>query len=302
MTDFALEEWQTVPVKVAARVKLGFNPVTAAQVPLGGPSPLTAAIIHGALGAGLGHLAGWGAEKFLGGVLPDEYLHEGRARKTGTLLGALLGAAPGAYWASVNLRNQPQAGEGLNAVSSGWPFRPQDQGGENMLPDWLTKQSHNRFAGLEVPDIEINEKRADLNSSPSGALFLPTIPVDAFNRSVWQDATNPHAAMYNPYGTKSPWGDNSQPLGTPPAVAAAATGIVAGTGAALNQTHVSPWDVAMTAAATAGKGYLAGLLVGKTIGALAGLSPKAQKGVQQIGLWSGMLTSAINSLFHGKVQ
>lgn len=301
--ESTLEDWQAVPVKVAARVKLGFeNPISQTQQPLGGPNPLTAMLVHGALGAGLGHLAGWGAEKFLGGVLPEDMLEEGRGRKAGTVLGALLGAAPAAYWASINLRNQPQAGHGLNAVSSGWPFRPQDQGGQ--LPESLTgfdKQS-NRFAGLDVPDIEIEEKTAAFDAGDSGALFFPSIPVDAFNRAVWNDTAHPGSAQNNPFGTKSPWGDNNQPLGTPPPVAAAVTGVVAGTGAALNQTHVSPWEVAMTAGLAAGKGYLGGLVLGKTVGALAGLSPKAQKGLQQLGLWSGMLSGAVNSLFGSEVH
>jgi hypothetical protein len=128
----------------------------------------------------------------------------------------------------------------------------------------------------------------------TGFMHLATIPVDAFNRAIWNDV----GGRPNPFGTKSPWGDDSQPLSTPPNVASFASGIVAGAGAATGQSRVSPLQVAATAGLAAGKGYLAGMAVGKVFGALAGLRPEAQQQLQRTGMWAGLLTGAVHSLFH----
>lgn len=125
----------------------------------------------------------------------------------------------------------------------------------------------------------------------SGGLFTPSIPVDAFNNAVWTDA------WQNPFGSRSTFGDNSQPVRTPPQVAAAVSGLVAGAGASRNSSHVSPWDVAIAAGTAAGKGWLGGLVLGKTVGALAGMPPEAQRKLQDIGLWGGLLTGAVKSVF-----
>jgi hypothetical protein len=138
----------------------------------------------------------------------------------------------------------------------------------------------------ELPDVL--QKRADGGIT---GLFTPSIPVDAFNNAVWQDA------IPNPYGTRSTFGDNSQRLGTPPQVAAVVTGLISGAGAARESSHVSPMDVAMAAGAAAGKGWLGGLVLGKTLGALAGLPPEGQERLKQVGLFGGMLTGAVRELF-----
>ena len=134
----------------------------------------------------------------------------------------------------------------------------------------------------------------------AGALFIPSIPVDAFNRTVWSDVIQ----TPNPFGTKSGWGDNSQQMHTPPGVAAAVSGLVAGAGAMRGQQVVSPWDVAQVAAragVNAGLGALAGaatgIVVGKTLGRLAGLTPVAQNYLRQSGAWGGALTNLVSTLF-----
>jgi hypothetical protein len=134
------------------------------------------------------------------------------------------------------------------------------------------------------------QKRAD-GIMPGHDLFTPSIPVDAFNNAVWTDA------WQNPFGSRSTFGDNSQQMRTSPQVAAAVSGLVSGAGAARNTSHVSPWDVALAAGTAAGKGWLGGLVLGKTVGTLAGMSPEAQKGLQDVGLWGGLLTGAVNSVF-----
>ena len=135
-------------------------------------------------------------------------------------------------------------------------------------------------------------------SEATGGLFVPSIPVDAFNRAVW-NSTSP-----NPFGTKDRFGDNEQPMYTPPFVAASMGGVVSAAGAARGSNYVSPWDVAQVvshAGINAGLGGLAGsatgLLAGKVLGALAGLTPGAQQYLQQTGLWAGALTGLAKSIF-----
>jgi hypothetical protein len=127
----------------------------------------------------------------------------------------------------------------------------------------------------------------------TGAMFLQTIPVDAFNRAVWNDVRYPP----NPYGTRSPWGTNEQPMGTPPYAAAATSGLLAGASQAAQSDVVSPWQVGTAAALGAGKGWATGLAAGKILGVLAGLKPAAQQQLQSAGLWGGLITGVANSLF-----
>lgn len=126
-------------------------------------------------------------------------------------------------------------------------------------------------------------------------LAIPTIPVDAFNRVVWNDVDHPP----NPYGTRDPLGDNESPMRTPLPVAAAVSGIVAGAGRATGQAFVSPLQVAMAAGSSAGKGWVAGMALGKVLGTLAGMPPEQQTRLQQLGLWGGLLTGAVRELFSG---
>jgi hypothetical protein len=46
-----------------------------------------------------------------------------------------------------------------------------------------------------------------------------------------------------------------------------------------------------------GSGYVSGLVVGKTLGALAGLKPEAQQSLQQAGTWAGLLTNVVPMAF-----
>jgi hypothetical protein len=159
------------------------------------------------------------------------------------------------------------------------------------------------ITSLALPDLPVIEtKQADIlreieaqkqaaEKFQTGDLFTPSIPVDAFNNAVWNDV------WQNPFGTKSTFGDNDQTLRTPPQVAALVSGVVSGAGAARDASHVSPWDVGVSAASAAGKGWLAGLLFGKTVGTLAGLSQETQKKIQDIGIWSGLLTGVTKAVF-----
>jgi hypothetical protein len=146
--------------------------------------------------------------------------------------------------------------------------------------------------GFELPEtFDLAPKRAATDAAEDAGLYLPTIPVDAFNQVVWSDVRP------NPFGTRGAFGDNSQPLATPPNVAALVSGILEGTSATTGRGHVSPLEVALTAGGMAGRGWLGGLVLGKTLGVLAGMPPERQQQLQQAGLWGGMISGAVQSLF-----
>lgn len=84
---------------------------------------------------------------------------------------------------------------------------------------------------------------------------------------------------------------------TPLPIRSAVTGLLAaasqvGGGSA----WVSPSDVARVAVGM-GSGYASGLIVGKTLGALAGLSADAQASLRRAGTWAGVLTAVVPMAF-----
>ena len=90
------------------------------------------------------------------------------------------------------------------------------------------------------------------------------------------------------YGTANP--------GTPPASAALAAGLVHGASAARGGSNwVSPMDVGRIAFG-AGSGLLSGVVAGKILGALAGLTPEAENNIKRMGIWAGGLNAARNIL------
>jgi len=248
--------WLVVKQSVYAPVAGFRSLIEGGERLLGGPTPLTNAIVGGVVGGGLGYGAGAIAES----LAPEGWVEEGKLRRNLGLAGAGLGAAPGLWMGSGNMRSQDPNLGGVQGLFKPHPFQKRSAFGED-----------------------------------SGAAGLRSIPVDAFNRAVWNDVRNPG----NAFGTRSPWGDNDQPLGTPPWVAAAATGLVAGTGAMTDQRSVTPWQVGIAAAKSGGKGLAAGYAVGKLFGVLDGLKTEKQQGLQQAGLWSGLLTGAVRGVFGG---
>lgn len=252
------------------------------QRAIGGPNALTNSLVGGALG-GLGgyavgsiydHLVPRALKRIVPGG--EDSVGETHMATLLGLGGAGLGALPGIGRGATNMLNR-----------------------HNLQDSWLGQSPWANDSG------ELLAKSADLNpvflkaASETGALFLPSIPVDAFNRAIWSD-TGPA----NPFGTRSSWGDNSQTMRTPPSAAASVGGLVAATGIAKNSPMVSPWDIACVAAnagINAGLGGVTGaatgLATGKILGVLAGLTPSAQQYVQRTGLWAGVVSGLARSLF-----
>ena len=251
-----------------------------ANTALGGSRPLSNALVSGLALSGLGY----GAGTVLENLFPERYLERGRLRKTLATAGALGGLGLGAANAYANARatNSP--------YWNGWLIRndtpvPGTQGPRTYGVSTPTRAPQTMLAADQPFDMD--EKQAALQSG----LVAPTIPVDAFNRVVWNDV-RPESNMNNPYGTKSPWGDNSQPMHTPAALASATTGIISGFGAMVGRPVISPATV-ISGLASAGVGLATAHLAGRTLGALAGLTPEAQNKLQDMGMWAGMLHAII---------
>jgi hypothetical protein len=262
------------------RIKCGHSPAlrTLAQLtnlipgptnaPIGGPSPLAATLTGGLLGAGTGYGAGYVGEQ----VMPDEQFRPGHLRHTLAALGGLAGAAPGLLWGLESYRHHPSGG-GLKSLVSSWPFRKQDAG----RPAHEKSQSMQSPPGLEyrpgvdiVPPGTVNGVKiaceaarallGEANTHYKQALGedgdygmmtvdrVPMIPADQFTQTVWQDQQ------------------------TPMNVRAATTGLVDSASTMRGVRIVSPADIARIGVGM-GAGYLSGLFVGKTLGALAGLRP-----------------------------
>lgn len=217
---------------------------------LGGPSPLSNAIVSGLALSGLGY----GAGTLIENIFPEEYLERGNIRKPLAALGALSGLGIGASNAEA-LSNMPE----LN---------------KNFWQAWLVNTD-------KSPPVV---KAANFQTNTN--LGAPTIKVDAFNRAVWADASS----GFSQNGIIEGGGF------TPSPVAAATTGIVSGVAAQARSPIISPAHV-ITGLASAGVGLATASLAGRTIGALAGLTPAAQSKIQDIGLWGGMLNAVIPPVF-----
>lgn len=118
-------------------------------------------------------------------------------------------------------------------------------------------------------------------SQPS--LFAPTVSVPQFNQAAWQDVQR---GMYN---------GGSQ--FTPPAYAAAATGLMTGISTAQRSPIIRPVDV-IRGIASAGVGLATANIAGRALSAMAGLTPLGQQKLQDMGLWGGMMHAIVPAMFN----
>jgi hypothetical protein len=228
---------------------------------IGGPSPLAATLAGGLLGGGLGYGAGWLGEQFL----PYEQFRPGHLRKTLAALGAGLGTTPGLWWGTISQRENPD--KGWKSWLSNWPNPQIDKSGS-----YLAEAHRDLHAYLPPPSARFR-KAALQDTGIDNLDKVPMIPRGPFDYMVAMDPR------------------------TPPGIRAATTGLV--DAAAYRRGDggwVSPADVARIAMG-AGAGYASGMLVGKTLGVLAGLRPQAQQELQRMGTWAGILTSVVPLAF-----
>lgn len=222
---------------------------------LGGPTPLSNAIVSGLLLGGLGYGTGAVLEQ----LVPERFMSRGGLSRSLGILGGLTGLGHGALNASTINKHRPDIGYWKSWISSNdTPMTPPEKQGMFGQPQ----------------------------RSGNNGLYAPSIPVDAFNRAVWADASR----GYNQAGIVPH---------TNPAVAAATTGIVTGAAMQARSPIISPANV-INSIASAGVGLATANIAGRTLGALAGLTPAAQEKIQDTGLWAGMLHSVIPPIFGGR--
>lgn len=232
---------------------------------LAGPSPLSNGLVSSLLLGGLGYGTGALAEK----LFPERFGRRKQLRKRFGLLGALGGAGVGAINAYANSRALKQPiFSGLvsnNRTPVVYPFE---------------KAAYTMGYGFNPADPMVPD---------AIGLHQPIINVPQFNTLMWRDARN---GMINPYG---PYGSH-----TPPPLAAAATGLTQGISVGLGTPLLSPHDLVRGFVA-AGASPTTANVAGRTLGALAALSPTAQYQLQNSGVWGSVVSTVVPPLFgHGR--
>jgi hypothetical protein len=240
------------------------------------PNALAASLGGGILGAGLGYGGGY----LLNKLLPDEYFDEedGSLPQAGALLGGVTGALPGLL---------------TGAISQSIPAAQRD----NQSP-WLSSYPFNRPLG-DKPNLVDSDpfKKASYSATGFGEEY--SIPKDAFNRVIWDSVTTPP----NPWGTKSMYGTNEQPLevprmATPPEVAALFSGALEGASRISGHTEsVGLLPLAGTLALSTGTGMVASTMAARGLGWIAGLKPGAQKSMIEAGTMGGFLHGLAQPFF-----
>lgn len=237
---------------------------------IGGATPLASMLAGGTLAAGLGYGAGTLAE-----TLAPNVFEKGVLRKRLAVLGGLLGTTPGLALGGIGMHtwNSP-----LNPHKDLHPANAFIT--PNVLygnPPTVGRPDISKAAAcLKAIQPEISEemqKAADMFNTPDEPFNLTPIPVDAFNRLVMNDPFAPAPIQAATVGLVS-----------------AANTYRGGMGL------ITPMDIARVGIGM-GAGYVQATVGGKVLGALAGLTPQAQKTLQTAGVVAGALKSVVPGLF-----
>jgi hypothetical protein len=205
---------------------------------------------------------GYGTGAALENLFPRQYVERGKLRKTLGLAGAGLGAGFGLHNAVATSR---ATGRGLF----------QSLITPNSLPFDPVARTKNSFDAMSASGLSVR-------SGPGAQLFAPTVSVPQFNNAAWNDVQR---GMYTG-GAQF----------TPPAYAAAATGLMSGISAAQRSPIIRPVDV-IRGIASAGVGLATANVAGRALSAMAGLTPAGQQKLQEIGIWGGMMHAIVPTLF-----
>lgn len=234
-----------------------------AQKALGGPTPLTNALVGGLMAGGLGYGVGALAEN----LFPERYIERGKFRRTLGTLGLLGGVGFG----------------GMNAYTNARANMPYSE--FQKAPVWNTMRGFMMRNDKPPTNHGLNAagKTAAFGTSgwSGGSLQTPSIPVHQFNQAVWRDT---QMGMTNGFANH-----------TPPAYAAATTGLMTGLSAGTRSPIISPMDV-IHGIASAGVGLATANIAGRALSALAGLTPEGQNKLQDMGLWGGMMHAIVPSM------
>jgi len=238
-----------------------------AQTAVGGPNPLTAALLYGTLGAGLG----WGGMKLLSKLLPDR-VRDDAGLKVGLPLGALIGSG-----GALALHGWP------NVAKEGW-------GG--LLQPSAIQDIANRMPSDEVPKTaSVLEKIAaaypkglegvlQTQQHDANTYFMP----DADSFAASQMGLNYVENVDIPYWMDTVRADHHM---TPKAKAVAMS-LPLAAGLAKGSRIVAPIDIAKVAL-NAGLGAAMGNAIGMVAGPFLRLTPKARSDIQNAGMLAGIL-------------
>ena len=226
-----------------------------------GPTPLSNGVVSALMMGGLGYGTGALAEQ----LFPARYLERGKLRRNLGRLGMLTGAGIGLSNAYANAQalKEPFIKSIFTKNTT-----PVDYSGQKAAT--IGGYGYNPAVGVGGDD---------------SSMYASSVPVPQFNTALWRDV---HKGMINPYG---PYGSH-----TPPPIAAAATGLMNGLSTGLGTPIIRPIDV-VRGLASAGVGLATANIAGRTLSALAGLTPEAQNHLQNLGLWGGMMHAVIPPVF-----
>jgi hypothetical protein len=250
---------------------------------IGGHVPVTSAVLGGALTAGAGYGTGWLLEK----LFPEKYMKRGPLKRNLAIAGGLLGGLGAGY-----LHGKPlMEDHGVKGLFMRGPIKarvadhPPPIG--TKRPDvWDAvlaqhppgKTAEDTFLKRAAEKLQVEFEEDELYKTAyenMAGTMLPRIPKDEFNQMVMRD---PYASMAIRAGT----------VGLTEAASQSKGGV----------SLISPFDIGRVAVGM-GSGLVSGMLVGKALGALAGLTPEAQKGLQRAGLMAGFLQNIVPRAFGG---
>jgi hypothetical protein len=237
---------------------------------IGGATPLASMLAGGTLAAGLGYGAGAIAE-----TVAPEVFQKNTLRKRLATLGGVLGAAPGAAlgFAGMHTWNSPH---NPHRDRSSWNAFTSPNVLYGNPPTIGRPDISKSAAALKAVQPAISEemqKVANMFAPFQDQISLSPIPVDSFNRLV----------MADPF--------------TPPPLQSATMGLVGAADSYRgNSGFITPMDIARVGLGM-GAGYVQATIGGKVLGALAGLTPQAQKSLQSAGVVAGALKSVVPGMF-----
>lgn len=231
------------------------------------PAALTSAL-GGLLGAGLGYGAGALAEN----LAPEGVLQKGKLRRNLAMMGGGLGALPGAWLGTISARHLAEQGH-PSPWTEGFLGRDRLLGPDATTAAMPQTESAPKLAGLRHQLREafaVGRSDREPLTDKAASYFDAFIPADQFAAAAWEDPLSPlPLKLYQ-------------------------TAVVSTAAQQRLSPFVSPMDVARVAIGM-GSGLAAGALLGKVVGTLAGLTPEAQKAVQQAGLWYGAVRGALST-------
>lgn len=203
---------------------------------------------------------GYGAGALAEHLFPERYIQRGKLRRTLGNAGLLFGAGIGLNNAYANSR----------AMKT------------NLFQGLLTRNDTPvKYSAAEKLAFDFHPGPNPMVPGDSG-LYSPTVSVPQFNSAAWNDVQRGMAYGYQNH--------------TPPQYAAATTGLMAGLSTQNRSPIIRPIDV-IHGIASAGVGLATANLAGRTLSALAGLTPEGQNKLQDMGLWGGMMHAIVPQLF-----